>query len=369
MSNKTAKRKVNSRTRVLLTILFALVVCGVVLTIFLGRSGQSSSAQRLPFSVGTSFAFCGDGVVYVSGPLLQYDDLGRGKNNWQWDLAQNDIKVSASDTIIVIYSSNFVQAFSPDGSSLTSRLAFESEVVSVQCGITHFAVLRRDASATFALSLITLEGKQLEPLSFNYGYAVDYRFYPSSDQLWALSLNSEGSQVISTITTYNTGETITGVMSMTGELIGEVQIGSENLYAIGTTNLFAFDRTGKQQDKRLIYGWQVLDSLFTDKKNMFLLRPTPEDGATPITSTSAKLITFPSTSSDIDFRLPPVCLGAFLYADKIVAITSNSVYIYDLQGVLQRSYALDGLYSSIQNISQERLLLSDGSGYFIVPIR
>lgn len=363
-----SRRRPNTRARVLFIILGLSVFIAVIIAFVRGREGVPQNSRTLPFASSASHAFAGKGVAYIDGTLLHYNDLDRGKSNWFHDLSLEGLQVSASESMIVVYSDSSVQVLSPQGDILSKIIEFSNEVLNVVCGKNYFAVLSQDTQKVPSLSVISINGNQLEPLQYPANTILDYRFYGEADQLWTLAANVEGASPALTISTYKTGSsmTITSVILIQDELIDAITLSGQNLYAIGSNNLYTFDASGQIQTQRQIYGWNWLDSMSTESKSLFLFK-SHMDAQDPSKTMRVKLVS--TADNDINFRLPASCIGAFLYSDKLLAVTTNHVYVFDLKGSLIRDYALDREYQTVEKVSYDRLLFSNGEELYLAPIR
>lgn len=366
---RRVRRRPNARARLILLFLAVCVVAAIVFAVVKGSSGVSLSPEPLPFSQSNSYAFTSKGVVYINETVMYYNDMERGKDNWHYDLSLEGLKVAASDSMIAVYSEDAVQVILPHEQISSNKIEFSSTVLRVECGKAHLAVMTSDAQNNYFLTVIGLDGVQQEPIAYDDHYVSAFAFYGEDDKLWTLSNNIDAVIPVSTISTYNAGQSITRVIPIIGELIDDVFIGYQGLYAMGTSNLFGYDDKGHEELRYMTYGWALLDSATIERNNYFLLVPL-QSASTPSGKTlEAKLITLPSTMDEKHFRLPEHCLNAFLYPDKIVAVTSNRVYIMDLSGQVMRDYSLEGEFVAVEKISGERLLLDDGQQKFVVPIR
>lgn len=374
MANGTQKtghvrRRANARARLTLFVLAICVVAAIIFAVVKGRSGVSLSPQALPFSQANSYAFTGKGVVYINETVMYYNDMDRGKDNWHYDLSLEGLKVAASDAMIAVYSENAVQIILPNDKASSNKIEFNHTVLRVECGKTHFAVMTVDAQKNYFLTVVGLDGVQQEPIAYDDNFIAAFEFYGEDDKLWTLSDNVNATLPVSTISTYNAGQSITRVIPIIGELIEDVLIGEQGLYAMGTSHLFAYDDKGHEALRYMTYGWELFDAVTVERNNYFLLSPLQNIGTPSGKTMETKLITLPSTADEKHFRLPQQCLNAFLYPDKIVAVTVNRVYIMDLSGQVMRDYSLEGEFIAVEKISGERLLLDDGKQKFVAPIR
>lgn len=364
-----ARRKPNLRARLILLVLALVAIGAIIFVVVQGRQGVLLNPKQLPFQAVNSYAMTGNGVVYINGTVIYYNDMETGKTNWYNDLALEGIQVAASDSMIVIYTDDSIQVLSPTGMAIGNKIQFNSKVISAVCGLRYFAVLTEDAQGRQSMTIAdTQGGTQQEPVALEDDFVFDYSFYGTNDQFWMLSGNMEAPILISTVSLYSAGgQSVTGVIQIQEELISDVVIGSDYLYLAGTTNLFAFE-SGQEKLRDLIYGWEVLDTNTVDKANYFLIR-AEQDAPVVGQTVEARLMTLPKVSNDVSFRLPANCLNAFLYSDKIVAITTNRVYIFDLKGNLLRDYSLEGDFISAEKIVNDRLLLNNGTNMYVAPIR
>lgn len=365
------KRKQNRRTKIILLVFFILIAGAITYAVVQGKQGVSLNPKQLPVAQENQYATIGNGLIYIDDQTqtIYYNDLDQGKGNWYYELFMTGTKVVASDTMAVIYTDNSVQVVSPRGQALGRPIEFTNQVLSAVCGNQYFAVLTQDAQGLHAITIVQSEtGEQQDAILMNDDFVVSYNFYGDDDKFWIMSVNTESPMPMMTVSTYSAGaKLITSVVHLQEELVTEVLIQGNNLYALGTNNLYTFEvGSGQEKDRQLVYGWELLDTSLTQNNVLFLLSQTTTDATK---TAEVKLLSSDTTQKEVLFRVPAGCLNVFLYTDKVVAVTTNRVYIFNLKGELQRDYSLEGEFVSVQKLAGERILLNDGTNIYVAPIR
>ncbi len=365
MSSKTVRRQLNLRARIVVIALLLVVIAGVVLAVMRG-SASPVQLTNVPIVAASSYAFSQNGVVYVEGNLLHFDNLKTDKALWSMELRDSNFSVSCSDNLIAIYNDRVVQAIDYNGNALFDLIEFtSSRIVSVRCGSTYIAVHRVTPGGDEAISLISKDGAQLEPLTFEHANVLNYSYF-GVDQLWVMTVNTESGSIASRIRTFSGGDAVTGDMSVEGEIIESIYPAANMFYASGTNALHAFASSGKEEARRLIYGWETLDHAETTTTNAFLIRPRrARDSAAP---SAAILLTLPESSHDLNLRLPAKLLGAFLIGGKVVAIADGTIYIYGESGAVTKTYPLDFAATEASKIPDGRILLRNDQSAVLLTV-
>lgn len=350
------KRKPNWRAWILLFVLLFLLIGGVVLMLVF-RNNSTVESHDLPFSLSDSYAFSEHGVVYIQDQTLYFDDLGRGKSNWRKLLSAPGFRVAASESFIVVFNQNMVQTIDYEGKMLSKRLEFQSNVLEVRCGDKIFAVLRQNAEGAFETSLISRAGDQYELLTLPDYYVTDFGYY-LDDQFWIMAMDTYTNVPVTRISTYSGADTKTGEITIDEEVVSSVYGTASNLYTAGTNTLRYYSSSRQLQESRSIYGWRVLDDVSDSNGHYFLLRSEASLN-NPEQSGQGRLISLPSTGNDIDIRYPAGCIAAFIQNGYIVMLTSDTVYLYNMSGVLVSSEALGVKINQAKKVSKTRLLLGN----------
>lgn len=356
-TRQSGKRKLNSRARVAIAILAAVLVLSLVVVALL-QSEQRVESHALAFSKNDSYAFSDRGVVYITDHTLYFDDLAHGKANWRRQLKTPGFKVAASNSFIVVYSDHMAQALDYGNNLLTSTMQFSSTVLDVRCGENYFAILRQDADGKFEISRISTSGEQLTPLGTDNFYVTNYNYY-ANDQLWLMSMDQASNVPVTRISTFSGADARTGVMTLEEELVSSVYV-SDFLFAAGTKTLRAYTPTGKQQDSRSVYGWQVLDHISNKTGNFFLLR-SELALSDPSQTSQGRLISLPQIGNDIDIRFPAHFVAAFLQNGKIIMLSRDTAYVFQMDGTLHDTVPLDIEIDAAYKVSSTRIMVTSAS--------
>lgn len=361
------RRQLTIRGLIFMAILVALFALAAALGwIKLGRSSNELKPSVL--SVKSPYCFTGSGFVYMNNSTLLYNDF-KSKESWSVALATSDIQLAASPAITVVYSTVAMQAISTQtGVSLFPNVEFTGTVVAVRCSNSYIAVLKKDTRNIHTLYLYDAKGTKLDSFTLGANAVLDFGFYGSTERFWTLALNTSGVSPISTITTFNTGQSNTGIMPIEGQIVDKLYFNEDTaIYAVGTNNLMSFDNVGKETARRLIYGWKVLDYEQVALKPVFLLTPRKQTDASP-ESNIAKIISLPEGNTDAYINLPTGSLGAYLCGGKVVAVTPNELFYYSLKGDLTDRISLKSTVDFAQKLNSSRLLLALGEKSYILEI-
>lgn len=359
----SGRRRLSLRGIFTLVALLA-VLCAAVLVLVL-RSGSDpvSQVMELPFTSEMQYGFTDDGFLYIEGNTLHLCDK-RGNEKSALELSGSGYSIATSPTIAAIYTDTAMQAIGKEGEALFPSQEFTGTVREVRCGKNYIAVLKNDISGTDMIYIYDLTGKRLDILSLEGNFLLEYGFYSDKDNLWTLALNTEGATPACTATTFNTGQSMTGIMTMEGQIIERLEFTSSNIYACATNHLVSYSMTGKEEQKKLIYGWKVLD--FANLSKATFLMAVRTDSLSAPASAAAKVLTLPD-EKEYSFRLPAGTLGAYIIGEKIYAVTGTTLITYDLQGVKQKEAALP-FTAEAASREGNGILLRTGTQMYLLPV-
>jgi hypothetical protein len=350
----------------LLLLVFVFLILWVTGAIRL-KSGPVRNLETLPFSSGDTYVYNNGAFLYVKDDQVIYHDIENSGSDWSVTVDTNEIKVAKSDTLCVIYNSVAMQI-----TSATFPVEFTGTVLDVKCGKNYVAALKKDSFEQYSMQVFDSTSQQIDQLTFDDQFIVDFGFFGDSDTLWTLSLDYSGASPVSTITTYTVGsaQAITGIMTLEGQIIEQLRFTDNSIFAVGINHIIRYSyNTNKEQSKKLVYGWDVLDFAMLSRPT-FLLTPRQyeDSGALSV----AKILTMSEDSSadetEVLLQLPAGTIGAYLCNNKVFCVTSASMYVYSLSGQLVDSYAFASAIDSAEKLDTSHILIGRGQDLFMAQL-
>ncbi|OQB25436.1 MAG: hypothetical protein BWY11_00395 [Firmicutes bacterium ADurb.Bin182] len=364
------KLKVKNKTRAvrrigLLVLALVLAAGAVTAAVLLLRSaGTFSSLKELPFTAESVYEYTGTGFLYVENKKLFYCDNNDEKKNYSVELSAPDVMLAGSPSITAVYNGYAMQIVGAE-----YPIEFSGQVRKVRCGGEFVAVLKSENGAE-TLQIFNGSGTQVDQISFESSFLIDFGFYTSeSEILWTLSMETSGSEPISTITTYDlTKSATTGVINIQSHLIEEIKYSRNSLFVADTNHLTRFNPVRNNESWRImIYGWRLADSIIADKP-YFLLIPRGATSLSTVKLLSVKEGDIPDETESV-IHLPVNTVGAYLCSDKLIAVTPNEILTHSTTGNAEGKAALETTVDRAEKLDSAHILLQSGSKLFIVTIK
>jgi hypothetical protein len=170
---------------------------------------RAKGAILLPVRADQTFAPFQDGVLTLQDEgMICYDRKGNAVFVTQAD-AQS--KLAVSDRLIVLYTPSKAVVYSAAGAMM-----YEIPIDAVQGGIAGAAVSGdtialhlKDSAGKSTLEVYDQSGARVDQIATAGGSLLCFGFSPSGS-LWAVTVQTSGTQPQCMITTYNPGRTVTG---------------------------------------------------------------------------------------------------------------------------------------------------------------
>lgn len=363
-----AKNKRKTATRLVLVVVAVLLIIGAAVGLVLAFGGKKTlkASEQLPFSAEATRLFTGSGFMYIADGKLNYLDLNDESKNLSLSVSTADVRLSASKTVYALYNSSAVQIV-----GVNLPIEFSGTVQSVKCGATHVAVYRLDASGNGAIQVFNAKGERTNnDIDLSAVTLINYGFRSGDDDtLWTLTLDTESSTPVHTLTTYDLAKsTTTGVITISGELAETVSFTGESVFAVCTGNLLRFNRTGNAQAYRVVvYGYKLIDKSFSGSRPLFLF--VPRDSAA-LNSVMLLGVDEGDVASErrVFVRLPQNALTAIVANGKLLVYCTDAVYTYSEKGTLLSTVTFETPIDDAVKLNDSYILLKRGSTLYLAAI-
>ena len=238
-------------------MLLLIVAALVVYLLFFSERERTISMTATPLTAGVTRLNTGSGLLYQTEGHIHYYDWNDQGRNYTEGTATEDIRMSGSTFLSVVYTPTMLQIVGQE-----QPVAFTGEVLSVECGREHIAVLRRDSEGGESILVLSATGEQVDQLLPDDQYIVDFGFYTTTgEMLWMQTISSASGTPTTRITTYDLQRrTGVGVMQVQDQLIDGLYFTENSVFAAGTSQIIRYTHDGNKEIYReMVYGYRVLD--------------------------------------------------------------------------------------------------------------
>lgn len=309
-----------------------LAACVTALGILAGRALSSkpgaslNTAIQLPCTGEKKIEILGDGVAYSDGSTLHA--LGSGGSQI-WSCAVGvDMDFSVSDGGVAAWSQDKLYLLGAGNGSLYYSGSLGTDILSAKLGDTYAAVLTGEENDA---TLLVLEkgGRQVDSISVAPEIVMDYGFFNGGSILWVMTLNTEGTTPLSTISTYRPGRTMAGSVTDSQQTVYRVFFQSQNICAVGTTYGRFYDYNGNElEDRRqLVYGWYLTAVGGSEESPLMAFAPIDQTNVSMRIS-DVRLI---RGSSDRVVRMPFPCTALCARGSTVYGVSGRYVITLDAE--------------------------------------
>lgn len=360
------KRKVNKKAVVFITsilVVLVVLITGLVMVLTKGREVKDSMAE-LPFGSDATYFCVGNTIVYANGDLLTCLDSSL-KTVWQLRMYTSGLNYTASDNVIVATSENAIQVINSESNPLFTKQLEEGTIRSARAGKDKVAISvdqqLTDSTVSYII-VFDLNGNDLYKLTTTGRNIIDYGFDAESSQLYVLELDVDGAVPVSRISTFRPEtQAMTGINDLKDQLVGRVYITDDRIYAMGTSYLTTFTAL-KQSQKLLVYGWTVED-ICTAGDPTFVYVQSAEMNST---LSVARIIR--ASGNDIKINLPPGVTSVMDTGEKIYCFTSDSIFVYTVEGKYQRTHTLPFAIKGAKKAINGYAFITAGEAVYLLPL-
>lgn len=359
------RRRRASRTLLFTGLMLLLIVAALVIyLLFFSERERTISMTATPITAGVTKLNTGSGMLYQSNGHIYYYDWSNQNRNYSYEM-QADIRMSGSTKLSVVYTDTMLQIVGQD-----EPITFTGEILSVECGETHIAVLRRDSGGGESVLVLTSAGEQVDQLLPDDQYIVDFGFYTTTgEMLWIQTLSATAGVPTTRITTYDLSRRASiGVMQVQDQLIDALYITENSLFAVGTNQIIRYTHDGNKEIYReMVYGYKVLDFSNASGTPTFLL--APRDG----NMHAVKLLTLEEADEagavETHLQLPGEGVAGYIMNGALVVVAREKLFTYSLRGQLSSTATLELPVDEAIKLSDTTLLLLSNGAYYTAKVR
>ncbi len=348
----------------------ALLVTGLIcvtafLTARLFAKGDSHVLEQgtlLPCKSSQSIQVLGKGVIYTDGTSLRALNAS-GRQIWSYVVGAN-CGFAVGEGGVAGWSQDLLVALNASSGEALFSASLSQRVLSAVTGTQYTAALvGEETDAT--LIVIENSGREIDRIALPDITVLDYGFFNSGNMLWVMSLDTNGTVPMSQVTTYRPGRMQAGSITDSEQVIYEVMFNTPRVSAVGTTYIRVYDYAGTEEvsQRKLIYGWYLIDSARSQDGGLMAFVPMTEIG----TSAEINDIRLIQGDTDRTIRMPFTCFDIAVHGSTVYGFSSQYVMIHDISAARADTYRLPFACDGLIGVTSGRsaALVSGDSVYLV----
>lgn len=360
------RRRRVPRTLVITGVMLVVALIAVVAyLLFFSAREKTISMTATPITAGMTKLNTGSGLLYQTDGHIHYYDWTNQSRNYTHGTATADIRMSGSTKLSVVYTNSMLQIVGQD-----QPVSFTGEILSVECGAQHIAVLRRDSEGGESVLILSSTGEQIDQLLPDDQYIIDFGFYTTSgEMLWMQTLSVAAGVPTNRIMTYDLAKRASiGVMQVQDQLVDSLYITSNSVFAAGTSQIIRYTHDGNKEIYReMVYGFKVLDFSNASGTPTFLLAPREGN------MHAIKLLTLKEADAsgavETHLQLPSEGVAGYIMNGALVVVSRDKLYTYTLLGKLSSTASFELPVDEAIKLSDTMLLLLSNGTYYTAKVR
>lgn len=362
MQKKTAR--LSWFSVVLVVALVCLLAWLIASQIVSNRSGALRSATALPARAGQVVESLGEGLLYNDGTTLHA--LGsNGLQIWSYaagsqsgfSVGKGGVAAWQGKTLSLLTGDQGVPLYSGDMEDRVLDARIDTQYAAVQVGEEHDSVLL----------ILEHGGRQVDRIALSSQTVLDFGFFNNGNLFWVMSMDTEGTVPMCSISTYKPGKMLAGSITDNQQLLYEVLFQAAHIRAVGVTHIKDFDYTGREmtENRVLVYGWYLADIDDRDENPLMAFVPVAQAESGAIQD--VRMI---RGQADHPVRLPFAASRVFARDDTVYAFASQYVMMCKMGQVVPKTYALPIYADDVVGITQShQAIVSSGGVLYLVPLR
>lgn len=358
------KKRTFARLTILLVLALAFIGLAVGGVMLFKSCSLAASKRSLPFASSAESAYTGDGFMYMEGSTLKYISLKDESKNYSISVNAPSARLMGTSGIKIVYNTRALQIV---GTQYDIELS--GEIVKLCCGSGYAAVYRHGDDGSSALRVYDSTGSQCYQIDFTDTVLTDFGFESTSSPiLWTSELITTGNCVTTTVTIYDLSRSsITGVISVQGQLVKDIYITNNSIFAVCTDNIIRYDRRSNTEAYRLLtYGYDCTSCSFSGGRALFVLKSEEnETSLVRLLSVSEKDVANEKSSL---LMLPEDIVNSFAMNGRFVVVSTEVLLIYNVNGELAKEAQFDYAITSAEKLDERNILIGRGEEALLYTI-
>lgn len=359
-----------NRTKRLSWIVVLIIVAALVAGAYLSaqwivelRRPVIREAILLPSQPGQTTSPLNNGVIYNDGTTLHALDAN-GKQIWNSSIGSG-ASFSVSTGGIAAWNGTYLTLLTDTGASNYGG-NLENPILSAKMGTTYVAVQTGTAHQS-TMEILDLSGRKIDSFAMENVTVLDYGFFSGGTMFWAMTLNSEGTVPMCTISTYRPGKDFNGKIDETDQILYQVLFQASQIRAVGTTYIKSFDYTGREiaENRDLVYGWYLMGIDEQVDNPLMAFVPISQSSGIPRVN-DLRLI---RGSEQHAIRLPVSCFRVLVKDNVVYAFSDRYVFSARMGDEKPTAYELPVTADGVLGITDQRsAIITSGDQVFLVAL-
>jgi hypothetical protein len=363
------------RVGLMVLVLALLVGVSVGIAALVRNKDSFGTVTELPFYSASGYSYTRTGFYYIEDDKLAYYDLeDPDEGSKSMRLGTTNVSLCSSAAMTALYSGSSVQII-----GVGDVIDAGGAVLGIRCGATHAAVMRQDSAGGAAVLVYDASGALIDQIDQGAQLLVDcgLRETSAGDQLWTLMLDSSGSVPVNTITTYTyevdgagvPRASMSGVMSVQGQLVDRVVFTSKSIFIAGTSHLIRCDAGVSGEAYRLLtYGYRLAGYTAAGSAPLFVYVERNAESLSRVKLYSAAEGDVAEATAR-EINLPEGTVGFAAANGKLYAFTADTMIVYSPQGEAQASYQLGFACDGVTKLDEKCLLVESGGAMKLITLK
>lgn len=306
----------------------------------------------------------GSGVLYYDGTVLHAMNA-RGQQIWTSTAGVGaDFSVGLGG--VASWSGTMLTLLDESGQTLFSG-NLEGEIIGAYLG-TEYAAVQLGPEHSSTMLLLERGGRQVDAIDFPSLTVLDFGFLSGGTLFWAMTVNTEGTVPLCSISTYRPGKMLAGTVTDTEQILYKVMFQSTQIRVVGSSYLRTYNYHGAEQNqhRKLVYGWYLMGVEEDVDNPLMAFVPTSQTGGVA-NVTDVRLI---RGDQETTIRLPIACFKLFTKGDCLYAFSNQYVLVYRMGDTKPTAYKLPLSY--VENVlgvcDGNSAIVTSGSSVYLVPL-
>lgn len=327
------------------------------------RSTVLTRAALLPCTPDQNIQPLGNGLVYYDGNLLRRLN-GSLEQSWSC-MVGSGADYEAGENGVAAWNGTMLTLLdASSGASLYSG-NMEQSILSARMGPTYAAVLTGEEQNS-TMIVMDRSGAQVDAISFENVTVMDYGFFSDGAMLWVMTLDTEGTTPMSSISTYRPGRSLAGTITDAEQVVYHVLFEDAQIRAVGTTYIKTYDYTGPEitSDRQLVYGWYMVDVGEGENPLMCFVPTGQADGSLSVND--VRLI---RSSSERRIRMPFACTDLLIKGSTLYGFSGQYAMICGPEAEKPTVYTLPLTTDRVIGLTDNQsAIIVSGDQVYLVPL-
>lgn len=365
------QKYVIAKTAVKIGVVVIAVVGLIIayLALFTNAFSPFSGTTKTNIPVDAKITATEERIYYFSGSTLTSVDRS-GKTVWQSKFTGSNLKVSASNQLVCVYTDTLATVMDKDKNILYTVPSDGFVLKETQCGNSSVALLctLEDTENMEYVRVFDQQGSEIYRSTHDNISVLDFGLTGVNDNLWELTLDTTGVEPISRISISAPAQNaLTGTVEITDQLVSDLYFFDSDMYVSGTNSLTQYDTFGNKGTSTLIYGQKCIDSAYSGKNYSVLFVQRDTEKISNVVSLRV-LAKTESEETDSFLQTPADAVAIHTSTNYVYCFLKNKVQIYELTGKYKEELDLDLELSSTKKITSDEVLLYTDDTVYIMNL-